>query len=97
LQEDIIKDIKRHAFYLKPGQKKRVKQVLARKRDRKKNRRDDDPDRSEKPSPPRGNSWLEEPRVIRDRELALARISRSHQAEHRGLDIQHYRKPIDQR
>jgi small subunit ribosomal protein S21 len=40
LQEDIIKDIKRHAFYLKPGQKKRVKQALARKRDRKKNRRD---------------------------------------------------------
>jgi small subunit ribosomal protein S21 len=27
LQEDIIKEIKRHAFYLKPGQKKRVKQA----------------------------------------------------------------------
>ena len=36
LQEDIIKDIKRHAFYLKPGQKKRVKEALARKRNRKK-------------------------------------------------------------
>jgi small subunit ribosomal protein S21 len=36
LQEDIIKEIKRHAFYLKPGQKKRVKQALARKRNRKK-------------------------------------------------------------
>jgi small subunit ribosomal protein S21 len=46
LQEDIIKDIKRHAFYLKPGQKKRVKQALARKRDRKKRRRDGEPERS---------------------------------------------------
>lgn len=36
LQEDIIKEIKRHAFYLKPGQKKRVKEALARKRNRKK-------------------------------------------------------------
>ena len=36
LQEDIIKDINRHAFYLKPGQKKRVKEALARKRNRKK-------------------------------------------------------------
>ena len=40
LQEDIIKDIKRHAFYLKPGQKMRVKSALARKRDRKKRSRD---------------------------------------------------------
>ena len=40
LQEDIIKDIKRHAFYLKPGQKKRVKEALARKRNRKKRTRD---------------------------------------------------------
>ncbi|MGD0135108.1 MAG: 30S ribosomal protein S21 [Bryobacteraceae bacterium] len=46
LQEDIIKDIKRHAFYLKPGQKKRVKQALARKRARKKRTRDSEPDRS---------------------------------------------------
>ncbi len=46
LQEDIIKDIKRHAFYLKPGQKKRVKQALARKRDRKKNRRDAEANRN---------------------------------------------------
>lgn len=38
LQEDIIKDIKSHAFYLKPGQKKRVKAALARKRARKKRR-----------------------------------------------------------
>ena len=40
LQEDIIKEVKRHAFYLKPGQKRRVKQALARKRNRKKSRRD---------------------------------------------------------
>jgi small subunit ribosomal protein S21 len=40
LQEDIIKEIKRHSFYLKPGQKKRVKSALARKRNRKKRARD---------------------------------------------------------
>jgi small subunit ribosomal protein S21 len=45
LQEEIIKDIKRHAFYLKPGEKKGVKSVLARKRARKKSRRDSEPDR----------------------------------------------------
>ena len=43
LQEDIIKDIKRHAFYLKPGQRKRVKEALARKRNRKKRSRDFEP------------------------------------------------------
>ena len=46
LQEDIIKEIKRHAFYLKPGQKKRVKAALARKRNRKKRSRDSEPDQS---------------------------------------------------
>ena len=40
--EDIIKEVKRHSFYLKPGEKKRVKQALARKRARKKIRRDSD-------------------------------------------------------
>ena len=44
LQEEIIKDIKSHAFYLKPGQKKRVKSALARKRNRKKRSRDSEPD-----------------------------------------------------
>lgn len=39
-QEDIIKEVKRHSYYLKPGEKKRVKQALARKRNRKKNRRE---------------------------------------------------------
>jgi small subunit ribosomal protein S21 len=38
--EDIIKEVKRHSYYLKPGDKKRTKQALARKRARKKNRRD---------------------------------------------------------
>jgi small subunit ribosomal protein S21 len=40
MQEDIIKEVKRHAFYLKPGQKKRIKSALARKRNRKKRNRD---------------------------------------------------------
>jgi small subunit ribosomal protein S21 len=39
-QEDIIKEIKKHSFYLKPGERKRVKQALARKRNRKKRRGD---------------------------------------------------------
>ena len=38
--EDIIKEVKRHSFYLKPGEKLRVKQALARKRNRKKARRE---------------------------------------------------------
>jgi small subunit ribosomal protein S21 len=41
-QEDIIKDIKKHSFYLKPGDKRRAKQALARKRNRKKMRRETD-------------------------------------------------------
>jgi len=39
-QEDIIKEIKRHSYYLKLGEKKRVKAALARKRNRKKRSRD---------------------------------------------------------
>ena len=38
MTEDIIKDVKKHSFYLKPGEKKRIKQALARKRLRKKMR-----------------------------------------------------------
>ncbi len=37
-QEDIIKDCKKNSFFLKPGEKKRLKQALARKRARKKAR-----------------------------------------------------------
>ena len=40
MQEDIIKDVKKHSFYLKPGDKRRAKQALARKRNRKKLRRE---------------------------------------------------------
>jgi|TARA_B100000959_G_C14476653_1_gene417388 small subunit ribosomal protein S21 len=39
-QEDIIKDIKKHSFYLKPGDKRRAKRALAQKRTRKKQRRE---------------------------------------------------------
>jgi small subunit ribosomal protein S21 len=39
-QEDIIKEVKRHSFYLKPGEKRRVKEALARKRNRKKARKE---------------------------------------------------------
>ena len=40
VQENIIGEVKRHSFYLKPGQKLRVKQALARKRNQKKARRE---------------------------------------------------------
>jgi small subunit ribosomal protein S21 len=40
LQEDIIKEIRRRSFYLKPGEKLRAKQALALKRSRKKKSRD---------------------------------------------------------
>jgi small subunit ribosomal protein S21 len=40
--EDIIKEVRRHSYYLKPGAKKRVKQALARKRARKKIRKEFD-------------------------------------------------------
>lgn len=39
-QEDIIKEIKRHSFHLKPGEKRRTKEALARKRNRKKRSKD---------------------------------------------------------
>src|SRR2546423_14048622 len=40
--EDIIKEVRRHSYYLKPGEKRRVKQTLARKRARTKIRREPD-------------------------------------------------------
>ena len=48
IQEEIIKDIKSHAFYLKPGQKMRVKAALARKRNRKNRARDSESDQMRK-------------------------------------------------
>jgi small subunit ribosomal protein S21 len=41
-QEDIIKEVKRHSFYLKPGEKRRVKEALAHKRNCKKARKEQD-------------------------------------------------------
>jgi len=41
-QEDIIKEIKKHSYYMKPGEKRRTKQALSRKRLRKKQRREQD-------------------------------------------------------
>ena len=38
--EDIIREVKRHSFYLKPGERRRVKQALARKRAHKKMRKE---------------------------------------------------------
>ncbi|HEY6347699.1 MAG TPA: 30S ribosomal protein S21 [Bryobacteraceae bacterium] len=40
LQEDILKETKRRSYYLKPGQKKRLKSELARKRERKRRTRE---------------------------------------------------------
>jgi small subunit ribosomal protein S21 len=42
MTEDIIKDVKRHSYYLKPGERRRVKQALAQKRARKKIRKESD-------------------------------------------------------
>ena len=39
--EDVMREVKRHAYYLKPGERRRVKQALARKRARKKTRKED--------------------------------------------------------
>jgi small subunit ribosomal protein S21 len=41
-QEDVIKEVKRHSYYLKPGEKQRAKEALARKRSRKKARKEQD-------------------------------------------------------
>jgi len=35
-QEDIIREVKRHAYYVPPGEKRRLKSALARKRNRRK-------------------------------------------------------------
>ena len=38
-QEDFIKEVKLHSFYLKPSENKRLKEALARKRSRNKHRK----------------------------------------------------------
>ncbi|MFC2157248.1 30S ribosomal protein S21 [Acidobacteriota bacterium] len=43
-QEAIIKEIKKHSVYYKPGEKKRMKQAQARKRMRRRLKRDRDMD-----------------------------------------------------
>ena len=48
MNEEIIKDIKKHAFYMKPRQKKRLKAVEARKRARKNKSRSRNGDSDEK-------------------------------------------------
>ena len=40
--ENIIGEVKRHSYYLKPGERRRVKQALAQKRARKKIRKERD-------------------------------------------------------
>ena len=39
-QDDVIREVKRHSFYLKPGEKRRMKEALARTRNRKKVRKE---------------------------------------------------------
>ena len=51
MEEEIIKEAKKHSFYLKPGEKKRLKSKLAQKLKRKKVRRQ--PGDSDAKAPPR--------------------------------------------
>ena len=44
LQEEIIRETKRRSYYLKPGERKRLKSALARKRNRKKRAREGAPE-----------------------------------------------------
>ena len=53
-QEGIIKDVKKHSFFLKPGEKKRLKSKLAQKLKRKKVRRQ--PDETDSKATPRTHS-----------------------------------------
>ena len=50
-QEGIIKEVKKHSFYMKPGERKRLKSKLAQKLKRKKVRRQ--PGKSDAKAPPR--------------------------------------------
>jgi small subunit ribosomal protein S21 len=52
-QEGIIKEIKKHSFFLKPGEKRRLKSKLAQKLKRKKVRRQ--PAETNSKAPPRTN------------------------------------------
>ena len=50
-QEGIIKEVKKHSFFLKPGERKRLKSKLAQKLKRKKVRRQ--PAETDSKAPPR--------------------------------------------
>ena len=52
-QEAIIKEIKKHSVYFKPGEKKRMKEAQARKRMRRRMKREKDLDYYESSSRPR--------------------------------------------
>jgi len=51
-QEGIIKEIKKHSFYVKPGEKKRLKSKLAQKLKRKRVRRQPTDNDAKMPSKP---------------------------------------------
>ena len=50
-QEGIIKEVKKHSYFLKPGERKRLKSKLAQKLKRKKGRRQ--PTETDSKAPPR--------------------------------------------
>ncbi len=54
-QEGIIKEVKKHSYYLKPGEKKRLKSALAQKLKRKKVRRQ--PADTDSKAPPRSPNY----------------------------------------
>src|ERR1035441_9426955 len=59
LQEDIIREVKRHAFYLKPGQKLRVKQapLFEHKHGKKPREKGAAPQKKKKKEVPGGTGW----------------------------------------
>jgi hypothetical protein len=63
MEEEIIKEVKKHSFYLKPGEKKRVKQALARKRRRKRVRREPLKNESSQPTDKHPNQGARQIRV----------------------------------
>jgi small subunit ribosomal protein S21 len=52
-QEGILKEVKKHSFFLKPGEKRRIKSKLAQKLKRKRVRRQ--PAETDSKAPPRNN------------------------------------------
>ena len=54
-QEGIIKEVKKHSYFLKPGERKRLKSKLAQKLKRKKGRRQ--PTETDAKAPPRTQQY----------------------------------------